>query len=95
MSQSDIDLGQQAKNILANHAVDRAFTDYKAKIVENLTKCDPKDVVMLQTLQRHLVSLQVVRRNLEILVDNGVAAQDQLNFEVEQSALQRMFKRRA
>jgi hypothetical protein len=47
---------------------------------------------MLQTLQRHLVSLNVVHRNLENLVQGGVIAKEQLDFEKRQTAMDRARK---
>jgi len=79
--QQDVDLAQHAKTMLTNPAYIDAYARYEAKIIERMRLLDPKDTEMLQTLQRHLVSLSVVRKNMEIMVGDGAEAKEKIDFE--------------
>lgn len=83
----DIELGRRAKEALANPALEAAFARYKEKIVDELQKADPREVSFVMTLKRHLSSLSVVRKNLEIMVADGAEARQKLDYE--QSLIER------
>ena len=75
------ELARHAKSALSNPAIEEAFKRYEAKIIENLRLADPLNVELVLTFKRHLTSLHVVRRNLEIMVDDGKEADQKLAFE--------------
>lgn len=81
MSHADIELARHAKTALTNPALTEAFARYEAKIVENLRTADPLNVEIVLTFKRHLTSLAVVKRNLEIIVADGLEAEQKLDFE--------------
>lgn len=77
----DIELARRAKEALSNPALEAAFARYREKIVDELQKADPREVAFVMTLKRHLSSLSVVRKNLEIMMADGAEAKQKLDFE--------------
>ena len=86
MSQKELDLAKQAKSALENPALIEAFARYEKKVIEQIKAADYKDRDLLDTLKRHLTSLSVVRRNLEVMMEDG-EVRKQIN--LEQTAFQR------
>ena len=80
MSQKELDLARQAKEALKNPALTEAFLRYEAKIVDELRRTADRN--LQETLVRHLRSLGVVRKNLEVMVADGVEAQKKLDWEL-------------
>lgn len=80
MSQQEIDFARHAKAALANPALTEAFLRYEQKIIEELRKTADKN--LQETLVRHLRSLGVVRKNLDIMVADGAEAQKKLDWEL-------------
>jgi hypothetical protein len=77
--QQEIELGRLAKVVLTNPAYEKAYSLYRDKIVEQIQAADPLNVDLVMTLKRHLSSLSIVRKNMEILLSDGEIAK--LNFE--------------
>jgi len=82
-NQSDIDLGQFAKQAVSNPALQEAFRRYEQKIVDLLRATDSTDMAKILTLKQHLTSLGVVQKNLAIMVNDGDIAR--LDFEQKQT----------
>ena len=80
---AEIELARQAAECMKNPALTEAFNRYRDKVVSELQACDPLNVAMVLTLKRHLTSLSIVRKNLEIMVADGLEAQKKLDFERE------------
>lgn len=90
---SDVQLANHAKSTLSNPAVDEAFDRYRAKCIEQLQKCDPKDTELTAIFVRHLQTLSVVRKNLEIMVADGMEAEAKLDWERKQSKFRQITDR--
>ena len=87
----DSQLAQRAKEALSNPALTAAFDRYRERVIDLLEAADDKDQAQVQILRCHLRSLKVVKRNLEMMVADGIEAESKLDFE--RQTLAKRFKR--
>lgn len=76
-----VELARNAKAVTTNRAFIEAWARLRERIVDQIEAADPLNKELIDTLKRHLTTIKVVRRNLELMIEDGVMAEQAIDFE--------------